>query len=289
MIMALDIVSVTSNDPCLEQSDQPDHSTYPGHNCPLHVSNYEGNVLNAREITHQEPKFLCQFLNCKYHGSHTDFELREHIRRSHQHIAAVLVKGRAIPWNTPAPDNSKVLVLSASYTVAPPSVHSEHAFLAIDDPDVLEFDDNDILSTGFTDDIHEYVQHYNAYIQAMYKTARIHTPTSRSAISDFYIDNVRLCSGNGQIGCPFRARITMSTSCLVPQDRTAANGISKEKVLILRSRCLLCTRESNMSSMQSRLVKEVDGVLICSQTAKCTRPRLSLDAYNAKSVQMRGI
>ena len=85
----------------------------------------------------------------------------------------------------------------------------------------------------------------------------------------------------------------METACLVPQDRTSKDRKSMDKVFILRSRCLLCTRESNMSAMQLRLKKELDGVLLCSQTANCTRPRLPgrlqcqqcADAWNATALE----
>lgn len=134
---------------------------------------------------------------------------------------------------------------------------------------------------------------HKSYIRTKYSTIAIYTRMSRSASAESFLNGVRMFSGPKNKGCPYAVTITMQTAFFLLQGRTSEDRKSMDKVLILRSRCLLCTRESNMDSFQLQPKKEQEGFLLCSQTVACTGPRLlgrvqcqnCANAWNAKALE----
>jgi hypothetical protein len=107
----------------------------------------------------------------------------------------------------------------------------------VDAEDSLE----DII-VGFSDDVRAYMEQFNKLAQQANPGVRLHFPTSRSTISQYYVDGDRICFGPSQdIECPYRVTITMSTASLQVDYRTDYPTNLREKILILKSRCSFCS------------------------------------------------
>ncbi|KAL2062928.1 hypothetical protein VTL71DRAFT_6000 [Oculimacula yallundae] len=246
----------------------------------------------SHEMTHGKLQHFCEVPQCTYAGAHRFQGLLQHVRHSHAHIAAAYVKGNPIPWDAPqlqiqfAMSNTK-----ASKSPAPQKVDVAlvQPFQDEDMMDQDETEENELLQ-GFNPDMQAYVRDYNQYIQNRYSQMAIYTPRSKPRN---LLDGVRMCSGTDKAPCAYNVPINLETAALVPQERRAKDAKGMIKVLILRSRCLLCTRTTNRANFHVRLQKVVDGVPICSQSASCNNPRLPgrlqcqqcADAWNVTALE----
>lgn len=128
----------------------------------------------------------------------------------------------------------------------------------------------DLLDIGYTDGLLQHIEAVNAYLQLSHPNAEIHTPTPTASTSERYIVNgARSCSGSVKDGtCVYGVQLSINTASLKP---AVVNGV---QVLVLKSRCFLCTKAANLKGFKARLEKNIDGVVLCSQTSKCKNPRL---------------
>lgn len=243
--------------------------------------------------------------NCDYGASHTFSGLLAHVRRLHKEIYANYVKGREIPWNGVAPvlsdTESAVEIQETSartgverprLALAPksanilPSDQSESSskrqklMVSLDESEDVVNHENveeerkfaveDLLQAGFTKQIMQHITDFNNWMQSSNSGLSIHTPEPTKRISEKYVvGGVRKCTSSEKDGdCAYGVAITISTAQL--QVKKLASG----KVLQFTTRCFLCIKAANLKDFKLRLAKEKDGVLLCSQTAKCQNPRL---------------
>lgn len=166
---------------------------------------------------------------------------------------------------------------------------SDNAPNELESAEERKFAVEELLQTGFTPDLKRHIQEFNTWTQQIHQGVLIHSPKpTKRTIEKYIVDGARMCSGSVKDStCPYNVQIALNTAPL--KLKSHAGG----KVLALASRCFLCTKLANLNDFRTRLLKEKDGVLLCSQTAKCQNSRLPgrlqcqecADAWTATRIQ----